>query len=292
MGLTQQKSIHGRKAYITKDNQLVSMNGFASGGLGKPGIVLPGSVDTVAIFDDFIGDTGRPIRGNTDPHWRLVDGDTGTDTGSDVHLTPGTSGILRIKLGDTPKADARMGISSGLNWKGNQGAGPTTGKNGVRFGARFKAHWTNDTGNNSINFWMGFTDTVDATEIPIIDTGGAVVSPAANAFGVGFASKGGGDTGLVAYAVNGNTERTPVPIDTGFAVGLYTTVEMELHHGQSDTGGTATFYVDGIPVGHISAPVAMNVALTPTILVWGDTGGAQYMDVDWVNVSGPRDSGL
>jgi hypothetical protein len=291
MSISILKGLHRRVLGLSKDDQVIAYKGFVSGGEGKP-VIVHSSPDTVAVFDDFIGDTGRAIRGNTDPNWRVVDGDTGTDTGSNVVVAPGTSGILRISLGDTPKADARMGITQNLAWKGNQGSIPTDTKNGLRMGARLKAHWTNDTGNNSINVWMGFTDTLDATEIPVIDTGGAIVSPATNAVGIGFASKGGGDTGWVGYAVNGNTDRTPVVLDTGVTMGIYDTLEVEVHHGISDTGGTATFYVNGVAAGSIASPIAMSTALTPTVLVWGDTGGAQYVDVDWINVSAPRDTGL
>lgn len=292
MSINILKGLHRRVLGLSKDDQTVSKNGFVAGGDGTPAIVLPGNPDTVAIFDDFVGDTGRPFRANTDPYWRAIDGDTGTDTGSNIVQVPGTSGILRLTNGDTPNADARMGITGSLMWKGDQGSGPSTAKNGLRMAARLKATGWHDTGNSDVNVWVGFTDTV-ASEVPVMDTGGAIVSTATNAFGIAFNSRAaGGDTGWVGYAVNAGTDRTPVVLDTGVKDNVYDVVEMELHHGPSDTGGTVTFYVNGEPKGAISSPVAMNAALCPQILMWGDTGGGQQVDIDWVNVSAPRDTGL
>jgi hypothetical protein len=295
-----QKSIHGIKAFVDPHDILFGRNAIATGGRDKPMVVLPGSPDTVVIWDDFIGDTGRPMRAGTDQYWRVLDGDTGSDTGSNVYVTPGTSGILRIKTGDTPIAKVKMGITGALQWKGNQGSIPTDTKNGLRMGIRLKAgngtdtggyNDFKDTGQSNTNIWVGFTDTI-ASETPVMDTGGVIISTATNAFGVGFGSRSGGDTGWVAYAVNGGTDATPVVLDTGVTAGIYDTIEMELTHGISDTGGTATFYINGQVAGRIAAPVAMNVALAPQVLLWGDSGGGNQMDVDWINISAPRDSGL
>lgn len=304
MSVKKQVSLHGRRAYITKDDQFAGRNGFVAGGVDKPAIVLPGSPDTVAIFDDFLGDTGRPMRAGTDFNWRVLDGDTGTDTGSNVYVKPSTSGVLRIKNGDTPVDQAKMGITGALNWKANQGSIPTDSKNGLRFGARVKISDTSndtgtgelkDTGNSNVTVWMGFTDTI-AAEAPVIDTGGAVVSTATDAVGVAFSSsratRGAGDTGWVAYAVDGGTDATPVVLGVSPTVNAYDTIEIEIHHSAGDTGGTATFYVNGEAKGSIDNPVNMSTALAPQILLWGDTGGGQYVDIDWINVSGPRDTGI
>lgn len=301
MSKKRQVSLHGKRAYITEHDEFVAYNAIATGGVDRPSVVLPGSPSTVAIFDDFLGDTGRPFRAGTDYHWRVLDGDTGTDTGSNVYMTPATSGILRIKNGDTPVNGTRMGITGGLQWKGNQGSIPTDSKNGLRFGVRLKGgngtdtggyDTYKDTGQSTTNIWVGFTDTI-ASEIPVIDTGGVIISTATNAVGIGFSSKAsGGDTGWVGYAVNGGVDATPVVLDTGITAGVYDTVEVEIHHGPSDTGGTATFWINGQVAGSIAAPVAMNVALAPQVLVWGDSGGGTQVDVDWINVSAPRDTGL
>ncbi len=298
-----QKSLHGIKAFVGPNNILFGRNAIATGGREKPMVVLPGSADTVAIWDDFIGDTGISTRTNTG-NWRVLDGDTGTDTGSNVFVTPGVGGVLRIQVGDTPKDRAIMGITGGLMWKGNQGSGPTDNKNPLRFGCRLKigdfggdtgTHEIHDTGGHNVNVWVGFTDTI-AGEVPVIDTGGAVISNANNAVGVAFSSsrvtRGAGDTGWVAYAVNGTATLTPLVLNASPVANVYDTIEIELHHGYSDTGGTATFYINGSSAGSIAAPLAMNVALAPQILMWGDTGGGTTVEVDWINVSAPRDTGL
>jgi hypothetical protein len=300
-----QKSLHGIKAFVDPNDILFGRNAIATGGRDKPMVILPGSPDTVVIWDDFIGDTGRSLRAGTDPHWRVIDGDTGNDTGGNVVVTPGTSGILRINTSTTnahaggATAAFGHGIVNSLSWKGNQGSVPTDTKNGLRFGTRLKANTYTDTGRR-ISIFAGFTDTI-ALESPIADTGGAPIAVANDA--VGFVYGAGGDTGWSGMSVNGGGTVQVVALDNtrqAFRAGagstnnsnVYDTLELEVHHGLSDTGGTVTFYVNGQNKGSISAPIAMNVALTPIIYMYGtDTGGGQTVDVDWINVSAPRDSG-
>jgi len=285
MTTKRQVSLHGSRAYLTKDDQIGAAGGFVGGG-GMPGrasIALPGSPDIVALFDDFVGDTGRSLD-NTDPTWRIFK----ADTGAVVSIRNSTGGVLRLATGATPTEQAKLGISAAMQWKGNQGAGPNDGKAPVRLAARVRI---SDTGFTKCAMWMGFTDT-NVAEAPVIDTGGAIVSVATNAVGIGFSNRGSGDTGLVAYAVNGDTNRTPVVLDTGYTLGKYVDLEVAIHHGPSDTGGTATFYVNGEPKGSISSPLGMAIPLAPQILFWSDTGGMALLDIDWVNVSGPRDTGL
>lgn len=297
MSINKIKSLFGLKAGVSKDDQVIGRNGFVAGGNDKPAIVLPGSPDTVAVFDDFLGDTGRPLNAGTDGKWRALNGDTGGT--ATVNIEPGTGGILRIRQADSPLDQLKLGVTGAPQWKGNQGSGPRDTKNGLRFGARVKISNADgefkDTGNSNVTVWMGFTDTV-AAEAPVVDTGGAVVSTATNAFGVAYSSsratRGAGDTGWVAYAVNGASDATPVPLGASPSYNEYDVLEMELHHGLSDTGGTATFYVNGQPKGRIPGPVAMNAALVPQLMAWGDTGGGNIVDVDWINVSAPRDTGI
>jgi len=297
-----QKSLHGIKAFIDPHDILFGRSAVATGGREKPMVVLPGSNDVVAIWDDFIGDTGRSVRGGTDIHWRILDGDTGTDTGSNVFLTPGTNGILRMRNGDTPINGTRMGITGLLKWKGNQGAIPTDNKTPLRMAARLKMGQVldadtgtsefKDTGQGNVNVWVGFTDTI-ANEIPVMDSGGVIISTATDAVGIAYGSRNtnGGDTGWVGYNVNGGTDGTPVALGVTPTVNSYDVVEIEIHHGASDTGGTASFYVNGQLKGSVASPIAMNVALAPQILMWGDSGGGQQVDIDWINISAPRDTG-
>jgi len=51
MTVTKQVSLHGKRAFLTKEDILVARNAVAAGGDDKPTIVLPGSPDTVAVFD-------------------------------------------------------------------------------------------------------------------------------------------------------------------------------------------------------------------------------------------------
>lgn len=279
------KSLHRRALGISQFDKIIARKGFVSGGEGGPAIVHP-SPNTAAQFDDFIGDTGRTalLAANTD-QWRLFNGDTGGT--AIAALQPSTNGVLRFDQGPNPVEQIKFGISGGLNWKGNMGSIPSDNKDPVRVAATVRLE---DTGASLVNMWVGFTDTLVA-EVPVMDTGGAVVSVASNAVGIGYSNRGEGDTGLVGYAVNGDTDRTPVVLGS-YTEGRYVTLEVAIHHGPSDTGGTATFYVDGVPKGSIASPVAMNVPLAPQVLFWGDTGGSATIDIDWVNPSGPRDTGL
>lgn len=285
------KSLHRRTIGISKDDQVMARKGFVSGGDGSPAIIHP-SPDTVAIFDDFIGDTGRgPLTNNTDPYWRAINNDTGL-AGSSVVLVPGTNGIARITAGTTPVAQTKVAINQNLAWKGNQGSIPSDNKHGVRLSARLKVSGWKDTGQSTATAWVGFTDTLTTTEVPVADTGGAVVSTATDAVGISFSSNPTATyTGWTAYAVNNDVNATPVNLDTGVAANIYDTVEVEIHHGVSDTGGTASFFVNGVRLGTIPSPVQMGVALTPTVMIWGDTGGGVALDLDWINVSAPRDTG-
>lgn len=310
MSVKKQVSIHGTRAFITKDDQFVSKNGFVAGGADKPAVVLPGNPNTVAIFDDFIGgDTGHnaALRANTNGYWRVADGDTGNDTGTDAKIVSGTNGIMRFTISSTnshtgPATGNAFGVAmaSNLAWKGNQGSVPTETKNGLRFACRLKASGYTDTG-RQLNIFAGFTDAFAFEAAPVYDTGGAVQATATDA--VGFWYSGGADTGWSALSVNAGGTPQSVALDaTRQAIrapggtdnsNVYDTLEMEIHHGPGDQNGVATFYVNGLPKGAIEAPIAMNVALAPIIHVSGsDTGGGMVVDVDWVNVSAPRDTGV
>jgi hypothetical protein len=286
--LSKLKSVLGRSLWLAEENHVVAKDGFAAGGDGKPSILIPGNPDYVAVFDDFLGDTGRDLTLGTDANWRIVDDDTGAT--SKPVITNLTGGVLRFPGGTPTPVQVKRAVKGGLCWKGNQGSIPTDGKGGLRLGARVKIDDIKDTGFGRGTYWVGFTDTL-ANELPVGDTGGVLISIATNAFGVLWSSAQQGDTGFVAHAVNGGTDATPVPLGVSPAAGVYSTIEMELHHGPSDTGGTATFYIDGVAKGSIPGPVAMNVALSPTVIHWGDTGGT-VLDIDWIAVSAPRDTGV
>lgn len=288
MSVTKQVSLHGKRAYISKDDFLVSSNAHASGGDGKPAIVLPGSPDTTAIFDDFYAGVGADLTGDTGTagqYFITRKGDTGT-TGL---LTAGTNGVFRFTPTQTATTPSVAGTTFGfvgpsLSWKPNQGPGAFSGR--LRFGARIKKSIY--TGGEH-GVFVGFTDTT-AAEMPVFDTGGSADGAAAtNALGIGWNLAS--DTGWVGLAVDGDVLQQVQLTTVAPTANTYVTLEVELHRSNSDTGGTATFYVDGVAKGTITDPCNSSTALTPCVYGY-DTGGASVLDIDWVNVSGPRDTGL
>jgi hypothetical protein len=282
------KGIHRRALGLTNDDQVLAPYGFVAGGDGKPAVVMPGAPDTTAIFDDFYASVGADLLGDTGTagqYFITRKGDTGT-TGL---ITAGTNGVFRFTPSQSTTTTTVAGTTFGmvgpqLSWKPNQGPGAHSGR--LRFGARIKKSIY--TGGEH-GVFVGFTDTTSA-EMPVFDTGGSADGAAAtNAFGIGWNL--GGSTGWHGFAVDGDTLQsvqltTVTPTDN-----TYVTLEAELHRSSSDTGGTVTFYVDGVPKGIISDPCNSSTALTPCIYGY-DTGGASLLDIDWVNVSAPRDTGL
>jgi len=278
------KSLFGKAFGIeVSSDKIQATKGLVLGGNGEPKIIL-GDASTAAWFEDFIGstDTGAP-QGIV-----KVAGDTGVNHGG---VEGGPGGIYRITLGDTPAAAAATaggGITAGRNFQINSGPNNTSGR--TRVGARIKASNFNDTGRR-LSLFFGLTDT-GLAQMPIFDTGGAtVVSAASNA--VGFIIGSRADTGVSGVAVSGDTDRTAVALDTGaLAPGKWTTLEVELTRGPGDTGGTATFFIDGRVLGSISSPVASEIGLAPSVYAFPeDTGGGMVIDVDWIGASTLRDTG-
>ena len=312
MSLQKQVSLHGRRAFVTKEDILCGKGGLATGGDGTPSIVFP-SASVSAVFEDFLGDlsglgvndTGKvaPSAGVTVINMQ----DTGTagqyfyvkqnDTGTTTGLTGGTNGIFRIVTTLTAATKTVAGtvtsvIGKQLAWKANQGPGGQSGQ--LRFGARVKANvYTGGTG----SIFMGFTDVVSA-EMPMYDTGGtADLATATEAIGFQFGADTGNvtgsDTGHLGWrgmSVKADVTQEVALTSTTPTANTWQTFEVEIHRGVSDTGGTATFYIDGTPLGRIVSPITTNTALTPVIAVC-DTGGAVTLDIDWINVSAPRDTG-
>lgn len=297
MTVTKQVSLHGKRVFVTIDDQLAARNGFVAGGDDKPSIVLPGSPDTTAIYEDFHGDdltgddTGKPLFGGP---FRALVGDTGHTNDKQA----GTNGVFRLlstpSTTATKAATAGVGIGTGsLDWKGNQGPGDKSGR--LRFGARLKLQTVEQAeaaGNNRMHVYLGFTD-VGTYEFPVYDTGAGLINNASDF--VGFLFSPGGDTGWTGVSkksTSGDSGIQVVALDTGIAANIYDTVEVEYNRGISDTGGRATFYINGIPVGAIDSPIVPTVGLQPVALAWLQDTGGNYVDLDWVNVAAPRDTGL
>ena len=290
---TKQVSIHGKRVYVSPHDEVVARGGLASGGDDKPLINVPGSDAVVSMFEDFLdADTGM----------LGLDGENGWvklgDTGGTITFPVTTNGIARLTVtgnGVAAIASATQ-LSHQLRWKMHQGSGNSaTGRVPLRMGARVKMSGHQDTGGR-VNAFIGFTD-VATIEHPIRDTGAGPVSPANDAVGFTIGEKATQDTGNYKYnwngaAVNATVVATSVTLDTGPTVNVWDVLEVELHSGISDTGGTATFYVNGVAQGTIASPVTGTVAMTPTVSIFSaDTGGEQIIDVDWISVSGPRDTG-
>jgi hypothetical protein len=285
---TKQVSLHGRRAYITPDDNLVAKNAVVTGGEDKPCVVVPGSHDTVALFDDFLGDL-------VGDEWAFVESDTGF---SGVNTTM-VGGVFRISGSETngTTSEAAGALTQGLfkNWKANSG-GPKNGR--LRMSARVKIGTVSTSAEGGRpHVFVGFSDTGGA-EFPAYDTGAGVISPAADM--VGFLYGGSavanywlpvavkstaGDSGDQSATVASADQETPVS-------NVYDTLEVEVRSGISDTGGTAHFWVNGKKVGTISSPIGSAIALTPWIGQWcQDTGFTNTLDIDYVAVSAPRDTG-
>lgn len=278
MTMSMLKGIHRRVLGLSNDGQVMARNGVVAGGDDKPVIVFP-APDTVAIFDDFLGDVvaAEWIAGSSDT------GQTAPATGVVANSATGaTNGVYRLTSSATSTqtpAGGAQSLNSPPNWKANQGR--------LRFGVRLK---TAVLAGNSV--FAGFTDT-GGTEIAAYDTGAGILTPADNY--VGFIWSGEGGATQQAYrCVAGKATVDQVATPPGAAVtpvaNVYDVLEIELPGAD---GGTANFFVNGKPY----AQIASN-AVTPTTAlaagVWraNTDGAADAVDIDWINVSAARDTGL
>ena len=283
MSKTMLKGVHRRALGISNDDEVMAPSGFVAGGDGKPSVVLP-SHDTVALFDDFLGDL-------VGDEWAYVEGDTGYNG----VIQTGTGGVYRITGSETngvaPTDNAALTAGLVKNWKANQG-GPKNGR--LRMSARVKFDSVSRVAEGGRTYvFVGFSDSGGA-EMPVYDTGAGMISNAADL--VGFSFSPAGDTGWSLVSVKSTAgdsgDQLVVPVVSQTA-NVYTTLELEVRSGNSDTGGRAHFWIDGIKRGSIDSPVNSATALTPWIGMWvQDTGYAATLDVDYVALSAPRDTGL
>ncbi len=288
---TKQVSIHGRRVFLTDDNMLVAKRAHATGGTDDPLVVMPGSPHVVALWEDFftdtqLGDTGGVIldTGEAGPYFLKKVGGTGCTTG----LAAATNGVYRMTMGTagttTPAGGAKI-IGKQLAWKVNQGKGAGVGS--LRMGVRLKKGTYTD---GMQGLFIGFTDVIDS-EAPFSDTGdNTTPDKAAASNGFGFLWGSDGDTGWVGIAADGDAVQETLLTSVAPTDNKYVVLEMEAHRGLSDTGGTVSFYIDGISKGSIDNPCKVSTPLAPCVYVF-DTGGASNLDIDWINVSAPRDTG-
>lgn len=301
------KGIHRRALGLSVDDQVMAPSGVIAGGDGKPTIFFHGP-DTVAVFDDFnarpfigINDTGVGVVGRVNHHEGLHFRWIGTDTGNDTKLldTGGVNGVIRIgPINDGTQTAAGtntslVGYTAG--WKANMGPGAYSGR--LRFGARVKCPG-NGTVWNVGSLFCGFADSgaLGAGTMPIYDTGASDTGGiAAVNNAVGFLYGENAVSGAIrgVSARDGATGRQTTTLTTTTpTVNKWQVWELELTRGLNDTGGKVDFYIDGVLKGSINSPVATNEPLVPGIWAMASDTGAPIIDVDWIGVSGPRDTGV
>lgn len=277
MSMNILKGLHRRALGLSHNDQVMGRAGFVAGGEGKPVVVLSGP-DTVALFDDFLGDLvrGEWIQGSSDT------GQTAPSTGVlATSAVSATNGVYRMTSSasstQTPAGGAQS-LNGPPNWKANQGR--------VRFGARVKIE---DLAKN--NVFVGMTDT-GGTELAVYDTGGGVITPAGDY--VGFLKGGGAaasGNSLTWRAVAGKAGTDQIAL-TGITptANVYDTLEVELPGAD---GNVANFYINGKSVAQFtSAAVTPTVALAGGVWRANTEAAADAVDIDWINISAARDTGL
>jgi hypothetical protein len=295
MSVTILKGLHRRVLGISRDDQIVSSNGFVSGGDGKPSLVHP-APETTAVYEDFHSaliqavDTGVPLGVG---HFRQVTGDTGHGS---LNIA-GTNGVFR--LFNTPSITATLvaasgkGVSGALAWKGNQGPN-TSGR--LRFGARVKLKGDDadalSQATDRMHVFVGFTD-IATFEYPAFDTGAGVISAADDFLGFMYSPNVLNAAGTQWVGVSGRaTADQTQPLGVGPTANTYDVLEVEYIRNTTDAPGRATFFVNGQAKGTISAPITPTVALAPCAYAFQQDTGNQALDIDYINVSAPRDTGL
>jgi hypothetical protein len=287
MSMSMLKGIHRRFLGITRDDQVIARSGFVAGGEDRPAIVLPGAPDTVAIFDDFLGDLVAD-------EWAFAKADTGL-TG--LVIANITNGVVRLTGSETVAAnnpETAGGLTGGLfkQWKADMG-GRKGGR--LRLSARVKAPITAVAEAGRHHLFVGFSDS-GGGEMPAFDTGAGIISQAADVVGFVYGPTSANNTWQCIAAKStagdsGDQLVLPSPVITPVS-NVYDVLEVEIRNGISDTGGAAHFWINGKKVATINSPVASGTALSPWIGGFvQDTGFALAIDVDYVAISAARDTG-
>jgi hypothetical protein len=263
-------SLHGRTLGLAAEGtegatkgkrKLVSDGGFVAGNHGNQ-IVLP-SPDTVALFDDFLGDLLAD-------EWNAVESDS--DAAQAV-LAGGIGGVLRLTSGNddangTQATDA-SGVTSYLNWQALNG--------GLRMQARIKVSRITDA-----YIFVGFTDVI-TVELPVISAASANTLTTNASDGCGFMF----DTNMDAdnwwlVGVAANTDATAQNTGVAPVADDYETLAIEI-----TSAGVATFYRNGAAIGTaMTGAVTPATDLTPCVYVSNADGtSAVTLDIDYINVS-------
>ncbi len=313
--MVKQVSLHGRRAYVNEHDQIGARNGFIAGGEGKPRITLPGSPETVAVFEDFLsksvdgfGDTGSIAAHDGSGFFQVKTADTGRNATLQQNFTNGVIRLAGAGVATTPAASVIALVGHSAAWKVNMGPGGQSGR--LHMIARIKAPGinnglgTHDGSWNNNGIFVGFTDTgiLATVEMPFYDTGdgqptdtGQLHTGTVAKDLCGFFYGERADTGWRGISAKGTLtdsgDQEVLLTSTNPTANKWVTLEVDITRGISDTGGTATFSIDGVAVGKITSPVATDVPLTPVVaMIVTDTGVAD-LDVDYMGASGPRDSG-
>lgn len=285
MSMNMLKGIHRRMLGIGNRDEVIARSGFVAGGEDRPAIVLPGNPDTVALFDDFLGDLIAD-------EWAVV-GDTGRAGGVIANIT---NGVVRLTGSETQAvtSEGHVALAGGTfkQWKADMG-GRKGGR--LRLSARIKAPITSVAEAGRHHIFVGFSDS-GGGEFPAFDTGAGVISNASDVVGFvyGPTSANASWQCVAAKSVAGDSgDQLVVPSPVVAPVNnAYDTLEVEVRNGISDTGGAAHFWINGKKVAVINSPVGSSVALSPWIGAWvQDTGFATALDIDYVAISAPRDTG-
>lgn len=287
MSISMLKGLHRRALGLTLRDEVLGRAGFVSGGDDRPAIVLPGNPDTVASFDDFLGDLVAD-------EWAVVKSDTGISGGAIANIT---NGVLRLTGSETQPvtSEGAIALTQGLfkQWKADMGGR----KNGrLRLSARIKHNVISTTAEGGrAHIFVGFSDSGGA-EFPAYDTGAGVISNASDVVGFVYGPTSAANPTVwqcvAAKSTAGDSGDQLAAATVGPTSNVYDVLEVEVRNGISDTGGCGHFYINGKKVATINSPVGSGIALTPWIGTWNqDTGVASQLDVDYVAISSPRDTG-
>lgn len=258
-------SLHGRQVGLGEPNSTGEQQLIAPGGLllGRHGSqVAYGGPNTVALFDDFLGDVIAD-------QWGVVEG-TDAATSDAAILAGGIGGILRITTGDagTGLAADQIQLVQALQWQASNG--------GLFAEARFKM-----SAITTCWAFFGFTDVL-TLEAPIISAASAdtITTNATDAVGVMFDTRMSTDNWWL-VGVAGDTDATAQNSGVAPTADTYETWRVEV-----DSSGVATFYRNGAPIGaRMTGALTPAADLTPYIS-FGKTSVAASMtaDVDYIAV--------
>lgn len=249
------KSLHGNQLGLGVNGRLICPSGFISGEDGSQ-IYMP-SPSMVTFFDDFVGDVIAD-------QYNLLEG-TDSATSDAAILAGGIGGILRFTTGDagTGLAADLVQITQALQWQASNG--------GLYIEGRFKL-----SAITTCYAYFGFTDLAATLEAPIMSASSVdtITTNASDAVGVFFDTRQSTDNWWLA-GVAADVDATHQ--NSGFAPVADT---FETWRIEVTTGGAATFFRNGKPVGtKMTGALTAATDLTPTFAV-GKTSVAASMTAD------------